>query len=216
MGFRHGFHDGDATYKPQITKIEFQALDIVDIVKHTTTGLWSSGNMLYGVMNHVSLFGNQMGESEFGRCWEKHLHCYPKLSPWLDCGNCVDWWSGGKGVELIFRVWAWPLTYNEGQSLCFSKRIPFGLHYASNFVDTFWGRPFSFPACLCPNAQRMVHKDLVGSVECKELDWSAQSLDQSLIKHPEWTWTIISDCLKKCTREWIFRQKRLTRRVKAV
>lgn len=32
-------------------------------VKHTTTRLWSSGNVVCGVMNHISLFGTMMDKS---------------------------------------------------------------------------------------------------------------------------------------------------------
>lgn len=34
-------------------------------VKHTTSRLWSSGNIFSGVTNHTSLFGSMMGESGF-------------------------------------------------------------------------------------------------------------------------------------------------------
>jgi len=39
-------------------------------VKHAATGLWSSGNMFFGVMNHASLSGSLMDESGFGGCQE--------------------------------------------------------------------------------------------------------------------------------------------------
>ncbi len=33
----------------------------MECVKHTTTGLWSSGNLFCGVTKHASLFGGLMG-----------------------------------------------------------------------------------------------------------------------------------------------------------
>ncbi len=35
-------------------------------LKHATTGPWSSGNLLFGLMNHTSPFGSLMGEPGFG------------------------------------------------------------------------------------------------------------------------------------------------------
>ena len=45
-------------------------------VKHTDTGLWSSGNVFCGVMNHPSLFGSQMGEAGFGGRRENFIYNY--------------------------------------------------------------------------------------------------------------------------------------------
>src|SRR4029434_3931054 len=70
-------------------------------VKHTDTGLWSSGNVFCGVTNHASLFGSQMGESGFGGCRE-NVTCLTAL--------CHLWREGGRynGMGLFFRVWTRP------------------------------------------------------------------------------------------------------------
>ncbi len=59
-------------------------------VKHIATGIWSTGNLLCGVTNHASLFGNQIGESgEIQR---------------------------NNGMGLSFRGLARPLIFSEGKS----------------------------------------------------------------------------------------------------
>ena len=67
-------------------------------VKHTATGLQSSGDVFSGVTNHTSLSGNPMDESGFGGCKENG-----------SLPDCIEpsVKFGGGGVML--RGWAWPL-----------------------------------------------------------------------------------------------------------
>ncbi len=63
-------------------------------VKHAATGLWSSGNLICGVMNHTSLFGS-LGLVDAKRT----------LLALLNCANCAKelcqlWRSCFSGVEL--------------------------------------------------------------------------------------------------------------------
>lgn len=62
-----GFHGWATVSKPYITKRQSLGWSGV---KHAATGLYSSGDVLSGVINHASPFGNPMDESEFGSCKE--------------------------------------------------------------------------------------------------------------------------------------------------
>ena len=57
-------HDRAAAFRPHITK--YNAKCRMEKCKtHAVTGVWSSGNVLCGVMDHTSLFGSLMGESGY-------------------------------------------------------------------------------------------------------------------------------------------------------
>ena len=64
-------------------------------VKLAAIGLWISGNMLSGVMNHSS----PTDKSEFGGCQE-NATCR------MHSANCKVWQRRNNGVGLFFMVWA--------------------------------------------------------------------------------------------------------------
>lgn len=69
-------------------------------VKHTGTGLWSSGYLFNGVMNHASLFGSLMGKSgSFG--YLENIACLT-----VTFGGGIMTWGcfSGVGIEGIVKV----------------------------------------------------------------------------------------------------------------
>ncbi|CAI9545458.1 unnamed protein product, partial [Staurois parvus] len=62
-----GFHGRAAASKPYITKCNAKRWRDV---KHAATGLYSNGDVFFGVTNHASLSGNPMDVSVFFGCHE--------------------------------------------------------------------------------------------------------------------------------------------------
>ena len=77
-------------------------------VKVTAIGLWSSGNVFSGVMNHTSPSGSLTDESGFGGCQETPCIVHR--------AKCKVWWRRNNGLEQFFMVRARPLSSSEGKS----------------------------------------------------------------------------------------------------
>ncbi len=71
-----------------ISEVWFKSYMAPHSIKHTTTGLWSSGNVFCGVTNHASLFGSLVGLVDARR-----------MLP-----ACKFQWRRDTGMGLVFKA----------------------------------------------------------------------------------------------------------------
>ncbi len=141
-------------------------------VKHATTGLWSSGNLFYGVMNHTSRLEGLMGESGFGK-YQENVTLPDCIEPTVK--------FGGGGIMVLGCFSGISLGHFvpvEGNLNASAYQDILGHCYASNFGRNRLGKDFYSSMTVAPVHNAMSKKTGLDELDgVEELDWAAQSPD---------------------------------------
>lgn len=86
-----GFHSCTQAYNYYV---QCQA-SVGVVFKYTATGLWCSGNIFSGMVNHTSLSGSLIDEAGFGRCQE---------NVGMQSANSNVWWRRDNSLGLSHLV----------------------------------------------------------------------------------------------------------------